>query len=195
MNAELLKKLLAAGMDADQAIELAKNTEAAPADGVKAVVEQMAKSLSHKDDFARLEEKIDRIVTALTTVIPNGLEAFDNKFAEMQKSLAPIQEQMSKALGQPKAVQAKEGGEALPDVGANGDADPEAAAAKAEAEAEQMRKSLNSNKKRALEALEAAGNRRAIDSDDRSRAFTAINAARTAETLEKVCAQFGLTLA
>ena len=102
MNTELLKKLLAAGVSADEAITLASETKGAPEDRVTAVVEQMAKSLNQQplvDRLSAIEATLGKLTTAMTTIIPNALEAQTTAFDSMQKSLTPLQEQMSTSTG------------------------------------------------------------------------------------------------
>lgn len=195
MNTELLKKLLAAGVSADDAIALANETKSAPEDRVSAVVEQMAKSLNQQpvlDRLAAMEESLGKMLTALTTIIPNALEAQTTAFDSMQKSLTPLQEQMSKALGQPRATAHSEDGAELPDNGAK---NPDEPAKVDEAALEEMRKSLNTGKEKALAALADAKAGYLIGTEQASVAFTDISAAASPSALAAVCRKYKLAVA
>lgn len=195
MNTELLKKLLAAGVSADEAIALASETKGAPEDRVTAVVEQMAKSLNQQplvDRLSAIEATLGKLTTAMTTIIPNALEAQTTAFDSMQKSLTPLQEQMSKALGQPRATQHTEDGAKLPDEGAK---NPDEAPKVDEAALEEMRKSLNTGKEKALAALAEAKTNYLLGSDQASVAFTDINAARSPSELDAICRKYKLAAA
>lgn len=194
MNLENLKKLLAAGLSVDEAIALSSDNPAAaaPADKVAQVIDQMSKSLNQQpvlDRLAAVESMLEKCVTALTTIIPAGLDKQNERLDEMHKSLTPIQEQMSKALGTPRGVQSLEGGEHLPDAGAAPQVDE---AAKKAAEFDEMQKSMPAAREKALKALQSAKASHTVVGPDVPLAITAINGALTPAELASVCKQFKL---